>query len=137
MLLTLPGSFVSYAPLATLIGCLIGMGSLASSSELTVMRAGGVSIAKLVVFAMRPVLLVIVMAFLVGEYVSPYTERWSKTYRDLNRWGVDLSVVTNGGVWHRENETFMHFNVVEPGGCLLYTSPSPRDKTVSRMPSSA
>ena len=24
-----------------------------------------------------------------------------------------------------------------PKGCLLYTSPSPRDKTVSRMPSSA
>ena len=24
-----------------------------------------------------------------------------------------------------------------PGGCLLYTSPSPRDATLSRMPSSA
>ena len=24
-----------------------------------------------------------------------------------------------------------------PGGCLLYTSPSPRDRTRSRMPSSA
>ena len=27
--------------------------------------------------------------------------------------------------------------VVEYGGCLLYTSPSPRDATLSRMPSSA
>ena len=26
---------------------------------------------------------------------------------------------------------------LEAGACLLYTSPSPRDKTVSRMPSSA
>ena len=25
----------------------------------------------------------------------------------------------------------------EPGNCLLYTSPSPRDRTRSRMPSSA
>ena len=25
----------------------------------------------------------------------------------------------------------------EPGSCLLYTSPSPRDATLSRMPSSA
>ena len=28
-------------------------------------------------------------------------------------------------------------NFVEPYGCLLYTSPSPRDRTRSRMPSSA
>ena len=26
---------------------------------------------------------------------------------------------------------------VDPGTCLLYTSPSPRDRNVSRMPSSA
>ena len=33
-----------------------------------------------------------------------------------------------------ENVSCILFN---PGACLLYTSPSPRDKTVSRMPSSA
>ena len=27
--------------------------------------------------------------------------------------------------------------VLDPGTCLLYTSPSPRDRTRSRMPSSA
>ena len=27
--------------------------------------------------------------------------------------------------------------VIKPTGCLLYTSPSPRDRTRSRMPSSA
>ena len=26
---------------------------------------------------------------------------------------------------------------IEPGSCLLYTSPSPRDRSLSRMPSSA
>ena len=28
-------------------------------------------------------------------------------------------------------------NPMHPGDCLLYTSPSPRDATLSRMPSSA
>ena len=35
---------------------------------------------------------------------------------------------------------FKHFDYVNPDapkGCLLYTSPSPRDATLSRMPSSA
>ena len=30
-----------------------------------------------------------------------------------------------------------HFLIAETRGCLLYTSPSPRDKRQSRMPSSA
>ena len=37
----------------------------------------------------------------------------------------------NNGNWLLPN------NVVHDGGCLLYTSPSPRDRTRSRMPSSA
>ena len=36
------------------------------------------------------------------------------------------------GVGYRYNETTSEFN-----DCLLYTSPSPRDATLSRMPSSA
>ena len=33
---------------------------------------------------------------------------------------------------------FMNFALNDPiNGCLLYTSPSPRDRTRSRMPSSA
>ena len=35
------------------------------------------------------------------------------------------------GIGHRE------YKVVDPRACLLYTSPSPRDKRQSRMPSSA
>ena len=31
----------------------------------------------------------------------------------------------------------LRINKAEPRGCLLYTSPSPRDKRQSRMPSSA
>ena len=34
--------------------------------------------------------------------------------------------------WYREDETILWYSP-----CLLYTSPSPRDATLSRMPSSA
>ena len=45
-------------------------------------------------------------------------------------------------VWHRETSLPAGIDfVVIPGGfsygCLLYTSPSPRDLSTSRMPSSA
>ena len=39
----------------------------------------------------------------------------------------------NGVVFHRVIDGFM----AQTGDCLLYTSPSPRDRNVSRMPSAA
>ena len=41
----------------------------------------------------------------------------------------------NNGPWQANYGTFM--NMFQGKICLLYTSPSPRDRTRSRMPSSA
>ena len=43
----------------------------------------------------------------------------------------DLKGVTGNYNWEIKDDT------VVPKACLLYTSPSPRDATLSRMPSSA
>jgi len=40
------------------------------------------------------------------------------------------------GRWAPSEQGYL-FETEEPWGCLLYTSPSPRDRTRSRMPSSA
>ena len=53
----------------------------------------------------------------------------------------DKRTPLNAGVWRyhpqrHEFEVFAH-GTSNPWGCLLYTSPSPRDATLSRMPSSA
>ena len=42
-LFKIPGTLYEMLPFAALIGCLVGLGSLANSSELTVIRAAGVS----------------------------------------------------------------------------------------------
>ena len=36
-----------------------------------------------------------------------------------------------------DTEVYLKYDGLNPTGCLLYTSPSPRDRTRSRMPSSA
>ena len=53
-------------------------------------------------------------------------------FKEITRWG-DLEKVKRGLKKAREVGLKIKINTV----CLLYTSPSPRDKTVSRMPSSA
>ena len=47
-------------------------------------------------------------------------------------WDVDVSKVRPGA-----NKKMIIERVITRGTCLLYTSPSPRDRTRSRMPSSA
>ena len=54
-----------------------------------------------------------------------------------------LNVVTrkspcgNGTETYEKWEMRMHRRIIDLNACLLYTSPSPRDKRQSRMPSSA
>ena len=46
-------------------------------------------------------------------------------------------IITSGGQMIKElDESFTHVHLL-PVSCLLYTSPSPRDGLLSRMPSSA
>ena len=62
-------------------------------------------------------------------------------------WIIAGILATIGGVLYgldKSFKPFTYFNNMLPifaaaivGGCLLYTSPSPRDRTRSRMPSSA
>ena len=51
--LTAPRRLYDMLPMAALIGCLVGLGSLASNSELTVIRAAGVSIRRIVWAVMK------------------------------------------------------------------------------------
>ena len=48
---------------------------------------------------------------------------------------IDEFMLTSIGVESKKSKYF--FSKSTAGGCLLYTSPSPRDATLSRMPSSA
>ena len=73
VLLAGPRRAYELLPMAALIGCLIGLGSLASSSELIIMRAAGVSLARIVWAVMKPMLLIMLAGVLIGEYVAPWS----------------------------------------------------------------
>ena len=51
----------------------------------------------------------------------------------------EINVESDYGLfmWEKMMEVGKEFNIQPYGTCLLYTSPSPRDLSTSRMPSSA
>lgn len=112
--LNVPAAFYEYLPLGCLVGCLLGLGALASGSELTVMRAAGVSVWRLVRMVLKPIIVLAVLALFLGEYIAPYAGALSESIRaqHLNRGTISART----GVWHRESGEYIHINVVTPAG---------------------
>lgn len=81
--MTLPRRIYDYLPLGAFMGCLVGLGAMASSSELTVIRAAGVSIKRIVWSAMKPTLIVVMIGLVVGEYVAPPAERMAQSQKAI------------------------------------------------------
>ena len=117
VLLLIPSNIYDYIPLSALVGCLIGLGMLASSSELVVMRAAGVSIGQVVWAVFRPIFLFIFVGAILGEFVTPYLDQYADSRRALAQ-GHKRALQSEKGVWNREGDEYMHFNAVLPNGKL-------------------
>ncbi|KAA1173756.1 LPS export ABC transporter permease LptG [Marinobacter salinexigens] len=115
--LTLPRRIYDYLPLGAFMGCLVGLGSMASSSELTVIRAAGVSLKRIVWSAMKPALIVVMLGVVIGEYIAPPAERFAQSDKAVAL-GAGRNVAAASGVWHREGDIFIHLNAVQPNGVL-------------------
>jgi len=114
----LPSTIYEYIPFSSLIGCLFGLGMLATNSEVIVMRASGVSLLRIVYFVLKPVMLFVIISTAVGEYFSPYLDQLAEGRREYLRKG-ESAQNSASGLWNREGSEFMHFNAVFPGGVLF------------------
>lgn len=114
---TLPGRIYENIPFSALVGCLVGLGILAGSSELVVMRAAGVSLAQITWAVMKPVLLFIALSLGLGEYVTPLTDQIAESRRAIAQ-GDEHALESRHGLWNRDGNEFMHINAVLPNGRL-------------------
>lgn len=112
VLLTLPGRVHEYIPFASLVGCLIGLGALASQSELIIMRSAGVSTLQVIWMVMKPALVLMLVGLLLSEFVAPVTEQLAERKRAeaLQRAG---GFASRHGLWNREGNEYMHFAIVD------------------------
>lgn len=116
--LTLPRRIYEFLPVGTLIGCLIGLGTLANTSELTVVRAAGISISRIVFAASKPVIWVVLAGLLLGQFVVPQTEQFAQSERARNLY-LGENVASVAGHWYREGGHYTHIQVVQPNGVMF------------------
>jgi hypothetical protein len=89
--LTLPSHAYVLLPAAGLIGTLFALARMSESSEITVMRAAGLSLSQLAMFVGAAALVVALVTLLLGEVVSPYTEEAAKGLRLIEVDKADLT----------------------------------------------
>lgn len=118
VVLTTPQRIYELLPMASLIGCLVGLGTLASHSELTIMRAAGVSLGRIVWAVMKPMLVLMLAGILIGEYLAPWSEKLAQAQRSMAQ-GEDEAQSSRHGLWHRQGNEYVHINAVQPSGLLF------------------
>ncbi len=105
-LLNLPGSVFSLLPLGALIGALLGLSNLARGSELTVMRAAGVSSMRLGLWAGMTGLLLAGAAWLIGDYVAPPLQQYALQHKTFAR-SKEVSLIGEASAWAKDGNTFV------------------------------
>jgi lipopolysaccharide export system permease protein len=109
--LSLPREIEQFFPMATLIGGLIGMGILASNSELVVMQSAGLSRWNIIFSAMKSALLMVVFVMSIGEWVAPVSETTAKEIRTQAISGGSL-FSTDRLVWAKDGDNFVSIGKV-------------------------
>jgi lipopolysaccharide export system permease protein len=105
-LLNLPQLAYELLPIAALIGALLGLGTLARGSELTVIRAAGVSPARLASIALVAGLLLVLLEVLLGEFFAPALQQAAREQKAFSR----FSNVSFGGsgAWVRDGDLILN-----------------------------
>jgi len=115
-------------PVVTLIGTLLGLSALSLGSELTAMRAAGVSILRIVGAAMKTGIALVVVSALFGEYVVPWAENAAQLGRAR---ALETSLQKKGsGIWLRDGKRYVNISEVLPDLSLLRLSVFEVDDTL-------
>jgi len=116
--LTIPGkAYLLFAP-AVLLGSLLGLGTLATYSELIVMRAAGISNARIIRAVLLTGVVLMVLVALLGEYLVPKSDAVAEQLR-LTALEERVSVRGRQGLWVKSGDRFVNISTVMPDLTLL------------------
>ncbi|GAB3734734.1 LPS export ABC transporter permease LptG [Luteimonas pelagia] len=107
VLYTAPRRAYQLFPTAAVIGALMGLGQLAASSELTALRALGLSRRRLSFAAAGALALLTALMVVNGETLGPWGNRQADSVKAAAM-SDNLMVAQYSGLWAREGEVFLN-----------------------------
>jgi lipopolysaccharide export system permease protein len=116
--LTLPSHAYVLLPAAGLIGTLFALARMSEHSEITVMRAAGLSLGQLALHVGLAGVVVALATLTMGEFVAPYTEEAAKGLR-LKATRSIVAREFRSGFWVKDDRSFVNIQDVTPDTTLL------------------
>ncbi len=107
-LLMVPSSLYVLMPIIALLGTLMGVGQLARTSELTAMRAAGMSLKDIGASVLITGVALGVLAFVLGDRIAPAAEHYADARRDAAR-----GVSSTQSVWLRDADQIVQIRQLE------------------------
>ena len=121
--LNLPQQAFELLPIGALIGALMGLGNLASGSELVVTRASGVSVWRIAWPVGLAGLTLAVAMYGIGEYVAPPLARFAKREKTTSKL-ADISFAGSSSAWVKDGNLILRVSTGEVdqafGGVSLF-----------------
>jgi lipopolysaccharide export system permease protein len=113
--LSMPKRIYELLPVAALLGSVLGLGNLASQSELVVMRAAGMSVAQINKAVMIVAVSLMVVAVFIGEVLRPPAEQKAREIQSIAQSG-EVGAESDHGFWSRDGSHFNHIEQILPDG---------------------
>jgi lipopolysaccharide export system permease protein len=118
VILSMPGHVYDVMPVAVLVGCMLSLGQLARHSELIIFRVSGVSILSMTYLLLRVGLLFTLLTFLIGELITPFSEKVAQRMR-IKATDSVVAQDFRSGLWVKDGNNFVNVENVLPDSTLL------------------
>jgi lipopolysaccharide export system permease protein len=90
-----------------LLGCVLGMGHLATTGQLIILRASGISILKITWLTLKNAIIFLIFLTLIGELVAPTLTTYAENERS-NALGLNSLSSSQDGFWIRDGDNFIN-----------------------------
>ncbi len=121
-LLNLPQEAWDLMPIGALIGSLLGLGQLARGSELIVLRASGVSVARIAGSVLIAGVVLLAVQGLLGELLASPLQQAARQEKALARFAN--ASISGGSAWVRDGDLILNVQGLAPqgrsGGMLVF-----------------
>jgi len=113
--LQLPSDLYQLFPMMGFLGSLMGLGRLASSSQLIVMRAAGVSIVQIMVSVLRAALLMIIVVTVIGEWFAP---QWQRQATHLKAVAIGGNQAHLKSIWLHRGNSYINIGLIQSSSTI-------------------
>jgi lipopolysaccharide export system permease protein len=90
-----------------LLGCVLGMGHLATTGQLIILRASGISILKITWITLKNAIIFLILITMIGEIVAPTLTTYAENERS-NALGQNTISSSKDGFWIRDGNNFIN-----------------------------